>query len=83
MKPRQPSAPWTWEDKFVWASVLSRETLSMNFSFDAYLDSDRRDADLMLSFMRFRDLSQSWEQWHIRLASIGIGLEELETAWGA
>jgi hypothetical protein len=44
--------------------------------------SDRRDADLMLSLIGFRSLSQSHEQWHIRLASIGIPLEKLRIVWG-
>lgn len=70
------------EDRAIWLRMADRyirEPGAFGVTSCIYRDSDRRDASMMLSFVRFRGLSQSHEQWHIRLSSIGIPLEEL---WG-
>ena len=39
--------PWTADDCVVWLWLLAHTTQASDFSFDAYIEADRRDAQLM------------------------------------
>lgn len=50
------SEPWTADDCVAWLWLLAHTTQANDFSFDAYIEADRRDANLMLK-------AQQQRQW--------------------
>lgn len=73
MKPRLPSACWTEEDIDIWERAELRQGVHRaRRMIEKGVDSDRRDADLMLLLMQTRGQWIEEAEWKRMLADRGL-----------